>query len=63
MTEITELLFKALRSETFAIAGTISSIISLILTFYVFLDVRQIRNYYLFSARVPELIKKLHLHT
>ncbi|MGB0389302.1 MAG: hypothetical protein ACPGWR_31150 [Ardenticatenaceae bacterium] len=62
MTEMTELFFKALQSETFAILGTISSLISLILTFYVFLDVRKIRSYYVFSARVPDLIKKLHMH-
>lgn len=30
-----------------------------ILTFYVFLDVRKIKSYYLFAARVPNLLEKL----
>ena len=59
MNEIIDLLMKFLRSEFFAILASISSIISLILTFYVFLDVRKIKNYYLFAARVPDLMVKL----
>lgn len=59
MNELLEILAKFLSSEFFTILASISSIISLILTFYVFLDVRKIKSYYLFAARVPNLIEKL----
>lgn len=59
MYQITELLLELFSSDLFFILGNMASIISLILTFYVFLDVRRIKSYYLFVGRVPKLIKQL----
>jgi predicted PurR-regulated permease PerM len=62
MNQITKLVLEFLNSDLFSISGSMASIISLILTFYVFLDVRRIKSYYLFAGRVPELIKQLQQH-
>jgi hypothetical protein len=43
--------------------GTVSSIIGLLLTVIVFINIRKIKNFYLFRARVPELIDKLSVHS
>lgn len=62
MSQITELLLNIFSSDLFFIVGNIASIVSLILTFYVFLDVRRIKSYYIFAGRVPVLIETLEQH-
>lgn len=39
--------------------GTLSSVISLILTVIIFINVKNIRKYYAFTARVPELSERI----
>lgn len=42
--------------------GSWASIIGLVLTIFVLLNIRSIKQFYLFSARVPELLEKLTKH-
>ena len=43
--------------------GDLASIASLLLTIFVFFNVRKIKAYYSFTARIPELIDRLTEHT
>jgi len=43
--------------------GDLASIASLLLTIFVFFNVRKIRAYYSFTARIPGLIDRLREHT
>jgi hypothetical protein len=47
---------------TFSDVGSMASIISLIFTVLVLIDVRRLRSYYLFTGRVPVLTQKLDQH-
>ena len=47
------------QSENFRIVSSIASIASLLLTILIFINLRRIRSYYLFTARVPELADQL----
>ncbi len=40
-------------------SGTIASIISLFITIGIFFGIRKIKSYYIFTARVPEILDKL----
>jgi len=44
------------------IIGTIASILSLIISGFVYLSVKKIRRFYLLNARVPELLENLSEH-
>lgn len=52
-------LIEFIKGDAFSALGSISSIVSLILTFLVFLGVRNIKRFYIFTARVPELNDRL----
>lgn len=58
MSEIVEFLL----SREFAALASLSSVLSLLLTFAVFIGVRRIRKHYVFTARIPELIDRLGNH-
>jgi len=55
-------LLKTIRQITFSDVGSIASLISLGMTFYVLYTVRKIKNFYVFKARVPELTEQLEGH-
>ena len=40
-------------------SGSIASIISLILTIFIFFGIRKIKRFYIFTGRVPEVVKGL----
>ena len=40
--------------------GSIASIVSLLLTIIIFIAIRKIKSYYIFTGRVPELVKSLN---
>lgn len=42
--------------------GSVASILGFLLTILIFLTLRSIRRFYVFTARVPELLKKLIKH-
>jgi len=42
--------------------GSVASILGFLLTILIFLTLRSIRRFYVFTARVPELLKKLINH-
>jgi predicted PurR-regulated permease PerM len=42
--------------------GSVASILGLVLTILIFLSLRKIRRFYVFTARVPELLDKLTKH-
>jgi hypothetical protein len=42
--------------------ANVASILSLLLTIYVLYTVRKIKNYYVFKARVPELVNQISDH-
>jgi hypothetical protein len=46
-----------------ATLGSVASLLSLILTAYVLIELRRIRSFYLFKARVPDLIGRLSQHS
>ncbi len=52
-------IIKFVNGEYVTAIGIIASILSLIISFFVLINVRRIRRSYLFRARVPELIEKL----
>lgn len=45
--------------ELLSVVGSAASVISLALTFAIFIGVKKIRQFYIFSARVPELNDQL----
>lgn len=47
---------------TFSDVGSAASLISLVITVYLFYAVRKIRSFYVSKARVPELTKQLGSH-
>jgi hypothetical protein len=55
-------LVKTIGQITFSDVGSIASLISLGMTFYVLYTVRKIKNFYVFKARVPELTGQLEGH-
>ena len=54
-----EEILEIVKSDELAIFGSISSILSLALTFAIFLGIRKIKRFYIFTARVPDLNKRL----
>jgi hypothetical protein len=56
-------LFHFFSDITLSDIGSIASIIGLIFTILVLIDVRRLKSYYLFTARMPELARKLREHT
>jgi len=42
--------------------GSVASILGFLLTILIFLSLRSIRRFYVFTARVPELLSKLKKH-
>lgn len=54
-----EEILKIVKSDELAIFGSISSILSLALTFAIFLGIRKIKRFYIFTARVPDLNERL----
>lgn len=52
-------LTEILKATTLSSIGSLASIASLLLTIAVFIGVRNIRRYYVFTARVPELSERL----
>lgn len=48
-------IFWVLNSKAGTALGTLSSVISLVLTIFVFFNIRNIRSFYVFTARVPQL--------
>src|SRR2546430_1945606 len=57
--------FQTLESwlPSLATLGSVASLLSLILTAYVLIELRRIRSLYLFKARVPDLIGRLSQHS
>ena len=51
-----------LHKVTFSDIGNAASILGLLLTVLVFIGLRSIKRSYIFTARVPELLKKLVAH-
>lgn len=49
-----------LTNSAFSTAGNWSSIIGLILTIMIFINIKKIKGHYIFLARVPELIERLN---
>lgn len=45
--------------KPFTALASLSSVVSLILTFFVFIGVGKIRKFYIFTARIPELSERL----
>ena len=58
-----DVLWKFLYSQEFVIVASIASIISLALTVWVLITVRNIKNFYLFKARIDTLTRKLKKNT
>lgn len=48
---------------SFSDAGSLSSIIALLITIWIAIGIRKIKLFYLFTARVPELGKRLRRHS
>jgi hypothetical protein len=59
---IIEIILNFLKGEAFSIFGTVASMISLVLTVWVLINVGKIKSYYMFAARVPDLNKQLKQH-
>lgn len=58
------LLFQNLNSrEVLSVIGDVVSIISLLLTIFVYYNVRKLREHYMFRARAPEIIRRLLAHS
>lgn len=50
--------WKILESNAITTIGSIASIVGLVFTIYIFNNLKKIKNFYLFSARVPEQLGK-----
>jgi len=59
MDDLTSAIQKVLSRETFFFVGNLLSIVSFVLTIFVLLNVRKLRNVYKLKARGPSLIKDL----
>lgn len=56
-------LIKAIDMNLMNLIGSAASVIGVLLTFYVMLSLRKIRNEYIFKGRIPKLRKNLQGHT
>ena len=52
-------MLELLKRITLSDIGNAASIIALLLTFMIFINLKNIKRFYIFTARVPELLEKL----
>ena len=55
-------MMELLKNITLSNLGNAASIVALFLTFLIFINMRKIKRFYVFTARVPELLEKLANH-
>jgi predicted PurR-regulated permease PerM len=62
MGELHARLVEILSGDEFTSVANVLSVIGFVLTLYVSFAIRNIRKYYIFTARVPELVRRLKEH-
>ncbi len=55
-------MLELLKKVTLSDLGNAASIIGLLLTIMIFINLRNIKRFYIFTARVPELLEKMRQH-